>query len=193
MDGKDLTAFDEPRLQCDTKTLDLTRTSDVLRKFDQDTTLVASVALSLIIVAAAALGCQELVQTESLRLSGAATGGATDQPHVTQLTWSTPSETSYRSDETTAPNPSSPRAPSSQSNPTDTEITTSHRSAEPAEELAEPELKSPKHRAFMHHKVADAKIRLLMLWHVSLSRSRQQAHRCKAFWAFNELHWRAND
>jgi hypothetical protein len=180
MDGKDLTALDTPPLQCGTETLASIGTSDVLRKFDQDTTLVASVALSLVIVAAAALGCEELVQTESVRLSVADTVRSTDRPHGTQLTSSTPPEASNRSVKTTASNLSS------QSNPIDKQITSSQRSAEPVKELAGPKSESPIHRTSMHHKVADVKIRLLMLWHASLSRSRQQARSWKVFWRYND-------
>jgi hypothetical protein len=96
---EDLKAFDAPR-QCGTKT----GTSDVLRKFDQDTTLLTRVVLSLVLVAAAVLGWEELVQTNSVRPS-ADTVRATDQPQETQITSSTPPETSYRSVETPASNP----------------------------------------------------------------------------------------
>jgi hypothetical protein len=156
---EDLTAFDAPPLQCGTKTLALTSTSDVLRKFGQDTMLVASVALSLVLVAAAVLGCEELVQTKSVCLCV----GATDQLGGTQLTSSTPLETSYCSVEIPATNPSFHRAPSSQSNPIDIQINTSQRSPEPVEELAGSKSKSPTQRTSMDHKVADVKIRLLML------------------------------
>jgi hypothetical protein len=186
MGVEDLTAFDVPPPQRGTKTLASTGTSDVLRRFDQDTTLVTSVALSLIIAAAAVLGCEELVQTKSARVSVADTARAADQPQETQLTSSTPAEASYRSVETPASNSNSPRAPSSQSNLIDTQITTSQRSPEPVKELAGPKSKSPTHRTSMHHEVADVKIRLLMLWHASLSRSRQQARSWKAFWRFND-------
>jgi hypothetical protein len=103
MDGEDLKAFNAPPLQCSNRTLASAGTSDVLRKFDQDTTLVTRVVLSLLLVAAAVLGWEELVQTESVRLSVADTVRATDQPQETQLTSSTPLETSYRSVETPAP------------------------------------------------------------------------------------------
>jgi hypothetical protein len=75
---------------------------------------------------------------------------------------------------------------SSQSNPIDKQITSSQRSAEPVKELAGPKSESPTHRTSMHHKVADVKIRLLMLWHASLSRSRQQARSWKVFWRYND-------
>jgi hypothetical protein len=186
MAGEDLTAFDEPPPQYATKTLEPTGTSDVLRRFDHDTTLVTSVVLSLLLVAAAVLGCEELAQTESVRLSVADTVRATDQPQETQPTSSMPPEASYRSVETPASNPSSPRAPSSQSNPINTQTATSQRSAEPVEELTGPKSKSRTHRTSIHHKVADVKTRLLMLWHASLSRSRQQARGWNAFWRSND-------
>ena len=44
MDGKDLAAVDAPPAHDDTETLPSTSTSDVLRRFDQGTTLVTSVA-----------------------------------------------------------------------------------------------------------------------------------------------------
>ena len=116
MDGEDLKALKAPPLRCNNRTLASTGASDVLRKFDQDTTLVPRVVLSLLIVAAAVLGWEELVQTESVRLSVADTVRATDQPQETQLISSTPLEISYRSLETPASNPSSPRALGSQSN-----------------------------------------------------------------------------
>jgi hypothetical protein len=186
MTCEDLAAFNAPPAQHGTKTLASTGTSDVLRRFNHDTTLVTSVVLGLVLVAAAVLGCEELVQTESVRVSVADTVRATDQPQETQLTASTPPETEYRSVEIPASNPSSPRAPSSQSNPVNKRIATSQRSPEPVEELAAPQSKSLTLRTSMHHKVADAKIRLLMLWHASLSRSRQQARRWNAFWRFND-------
>jgi hypothetical protein len=186
MNGGNLKAFDEPRLQCSTKTLTLTGPSDVLRKFDQDTTLVSTIVLSLILVSAAVLGCEELVQTESVRLSVADTVRATDQSQETQLTSSTAPEASYRPVETPASNSSSPRAPGSQSNPIDTQIIASQRPPKPVEELAGPQSKFPTHRTSMHHKIADVKIRLLMLWHASLSRSRQQSRSWKAFWRFDD-------
>jgi hypothetical protein len=191
MAGEDLAAFDAPPAQYGTKTLASTDPSEVLRRFDHDTTLVTSVVLSLILVAAAVLGCEELVRTESVRVSVADTLRATDQPQETQLTSSTPLETLYPSVETPPSNPSSPLAFNSQSNPIDTQINTSQRSPEPVEELAGPKSKSPTHRTSRHHRVADVKIRLLMLWHASLSRS--QARSWKAFWEFNDHHWRAND
>ena len=193
MGGEDLTAFDASRLRCGTKTLTSNGKSNQLRKFDQDTTLLTSVILSLVLVAAAVLGCEELVQKESVRLTVTDTVRATDQPQETQLATSTPPEASYHPVETPASNPSSPRAPSSQLNPIDTQITASQRSAEPVEELAGAKSKSPTHRTSMHHKVSDVKIRLLMLWHASLSRSRQQARSGNAFWRFNDHHWRSND
>ena len=168
-----------------------TSSSDALRKFNQDTTLLTSVVLSLVLVATAVLGWEELVETNSVRPGVADTVKATDQPHGTQLISSTPLETSYRSVETPVFNPSSPLALNSQSNPIDTQINTSQCSPEPVEELAGPKSKSPTHRTSMHHRVADVKIRLLMLWHASLSRS--QARSRQAFWEFNDHHWRAND
>jgi hypothetical protein len=181
MEAKDFAACEPPE-QHTTKTLASPDTSDVLRRFDQDTALVTSVAVSFVIVAAAVLGCEELVQTESVRLSVADTVRATDQPQKTQLTSSKPPEASYRSVKTPASNPSSFRALSSRSNPIQTQIATSQRSPEPVEELAEPKSKSLRHRTSMHHKVVDVKTRLLMLWHASLSRSREQAHNWNAFW-----------
>jgi hypothetical protein len=126
-----LTGFVASPLQWGTKTPNLTGTSDVLRKFDQDTKLVTRVVLSLVLVTAAVFGCGELVQTESVHLNVADTVRATDKPQETQLTSSTPPETSYRPVETPASNPTSPRAPSSRSNPIDTQITMSQRSLEP--------------------------------------------------------------
>ena len=186
MAGEDLTAFDEPPPHYATKTRAPTGTSDVLRRFDHDTTLVTSVVLSLLLVAAAVLGCEELVQTESVRLSVADTVRATDQPQETQLTLSTPPEAFYRSVETPASNPSFPRAPNSQLNAINTQTATSQRSAESVEELTGLNSKSPIHRTSLHHKVADVKIRLLMLWHASLSRSRQQTRSWNAFWRSND-------
>ena len=153
MDGEDLTP---PPAS--------TSTSDVLRKFDQDTTLVAKILLGLLIVAAAALGCEGLVQRECVRQTVAGTMRATDQE--TQLTSSMPAEASYRSVET----PASPPL-SSQSNPIDAQITASQRSFEPVEELVETKSKSPRHRRPSH---------------ASLSRTRQ-------FWGFSDRHWQAND
>ena len=142
--------------------------SDVLRKFNHDTTLMTRVVLSLVLVAAAALGCEELIQTKSVRLTVADTVRATDQRYGTQLISSTPLETSYRSVETPASNPSAPLALNSQSNPIQTQIATSQLSPEPVDELAEPKSKSLRHRTSMHHKVVDVKTRLLMLWQASL-------------------------
>jgi hypothetical protein len=170
MEDKHLVAC-EPPAQDGTKTLAAPGTSEVLRRFDRDAALVTSVALSFVIVAAAALGCLELVQTESVRHTLVDTVRATDQPQETQFTSSMPPEASV---ETPA---SSPPAPSSQSNPIQTQIATSQLSPEPVEALAEPKSKSLRHRTSMHHKVVDVKTRLLMLWHASLSRSRQQARR----------------
>jgi hypothetical protein len=181
MEGKDL-AECEPPVQDGIKTLGSPNTSDVLRRFDQDTTLVTSIAVSFVIVAAAVFGCEELVQTDSVRPSVVDTVRATDQPQKTQLTSSTAPEASYRSVETPASNPSSPRALSSQSNPIQP-IATSQRSPEPVEELAQSKSKSLRHRTSMHHKVVDVKTRLLMLWHASLSRTREQARSGDAFWA----------
>jgi hypothetical protein len=181
MEGKDLAACEPPAL-AGTKTLASPGTSNVLRRFDHETTFVTSVVLSLVLVAAAALRCEELVQTESVRQTVADTVRATDQPQKTQLTSSTPPEASYRSVETPASNPSSPRALSSQSNPIQTQIATSQGSPEPVEEVVEPKSNSVRHRTLMHHKVVDVKTRLLMLWHASLSRSREQAHSGNAFW-----------
>jgi hypothetical protein len=184
--GKELAAFDALPLQCATKRLASNGKSDELRKFAQDATLVTSIVLSLAIVAAAVLGCEELVQTESVRLSVADTVRAMDHAQETQLTSSTSPEASYRSVETPASNLSSPRARSSQPNPIDTQTVTSQRSPGPVEELAGPKSKSPTHRTSTHHKVGDVKIRLLMLWHASLSRSRQQSRSWKAFWRFDD-------
>jgi hypothetical protein len=187
MDGKDLTALDAPRLQCGTKTMASSGKSEVLRKFDQNTTLVASVALGLVIAWAAVLGCEELVQTKCVGPSVVDTVRTTDQPQETTL------ETSYRSVATLAPNPSSPLALNSQSNPIDTQINTSQCSPEPEEKLSEPKSAFPRHRTSTHHKVADVKIGLLMLWHGSLSRTRPKARSWKESWRFNDHHWRAND
>ena len=145
MGGEDLIAFELP-LQCGTKTLDLTGTSDVLQKFDQDTRLVASVVLSVVLVAAAVLACEELTPTKSASLNATGSVGATDQVQGTQLTSSSTPETAYRPVETPAPNPSSARALTSQSNPVDAQITTSQRSSQPVQEVAEPKSKSPRHR-----------------------------------------------
>jgi hypothetical protein len=118
-----LTRFVASLLQCGTKMPTLTATSDVRRKFDQDTKLMTSVALSLTIVAAAVLGCVELVPRESVHLTVADTVRATDQPQETQLTSNTPPEASYRPVESPASDPSSPRTPNSQSNPIQTKVT----------------------------------------------------------------------
>ena len=151
MDREDLTAFDAPPPAS-------TSTSDVLRKFDQETSSVAKIVLSLLIVAAAALGCEEVVQTECVRQSIADTVTAADQPHGTQLTSIAPPETVYGPVETPGSNSSSPRALSSQSNPIDTEITVrGQRSLAPVEELAEPKSKSLINRTSTHHKLADVK------------------------------------
>jgi hypothetical protein len=208
MDGEDLTGFVASPLQWGTKTSNLTGTSDVLRKFDQDTKLVTRVVLSLVLVTAAVFGCEELVQTESVRLNIADTMRATGQPLETRLTSSTPPETPYRSVETPASNPSSPRAPSSQSNPIDTHITTSQRSLEPAN--AEKPSRSeqvPKHRrdvesataARMDHEknrssgwstflhVQNRLIGLWQgLWHESLRQSGGKER------GSHQHHWRAN-
>ena len=111
--------------------------SDVLRKFNHDTTLVTTGVLSLVVVAAGALGYEELIQTKSVRLTVA-------EPQGTQLASSTPPEASYHSVETPASGPSSPQVPSSQSIPIDTQIITTQRSAEPVERFAEPKSEVPK-------------------------------------------------
>jgi hypothetical protein len=186
MGGEDLTSFDAPPLQCGTKTVALADTSEVLRKFDQDTRLMTRVMLSLVLGAATVLGCEELVQTKSLSLGLVRTVGATDEAQATRITSSAPPEIAYRSVESPASNSSSFRALSSQSNPIDGQITASQRSAEPAEGLPEPKSKSLRHRPSMHHKVADVRTRLLMLWHASLSRSGQSARSWNVFWRSND-------
>jgi hypothetical protein len=167
--------------------------SDVLRRFNHDTTLVTRVVLSLVLVAAAALGSEELIQTKSVRLTVADTVRATDQPQETQLTSSTPPDASHHSVETPVSNPSSPQAPSSQAIPIDTQIITTQRSPEPVEKFAEPKSEFRRHRISTRHKVADVKIRLLMLWHASLSPTGRQARSWTEFRSFNDHHWRANN
>jgi hypothetical protein len=175
---------DAPPLQCSRKTRVSTGISDVLRRFDQDATLVAGIVLCLVLLAAGVLVCEELVQTKSVSLSTIRTSPssaaplsvrATNQAQWTRLTSSTPPEASYRSVETAAPSPSFVRALSSQSNPADTQVTANQRISEPVQELAEPKSKSLRHR------------------HASLSRSRQQPRSWKAFSGFNGRHWQAND
>jgi hypothetical protein len=56
-------------LQCRTQTLALTDTSAVLRRFDHDTKLLTIVVLSALLIAAAVLGSEELVQTKFARLN----------------------------------------------------------------------------------------------------------------------------
>jgi hypothetical protein len=69
----------------------------------------------------------------------------------------------------------------------------SQRSPETVEKLAEPKSKSLRHSTSMHHKLTEVKIWLLMLWHASLARSRQQARSSKQLWESSDYHWRAND
>jgi hypothetical protein len=179
MEDKDLPACDAPPAQDGTKTLASPGTSDVLRRFDQDTTLVTSVALSFLVVAAAVLACQ-LVQTESVRQTVADTVRATDQPQETQLTSSTPPEALSLPVETPISDPGSPGTPSSQSNPIETQIATGQLSLEPVEELAEPKSKPIRHRTSVHHKVVDVKTRLLMLWHEVENKRAAGTHSGKA-------------
>jgi hypothetical protein len=167
--------------------------SDVLREFDHDTTLVTRVVLSLVLVAAAALGCEELIQTESVRLTVADTVRPTDQPQETRVTSSTSHEASYHSVETPVSNSSSPQAPSSQSIPIGTQIITTQRSPGPVEKFAEPKSESRRHRISTRHKFDYVKIRLLMLWHASLSSTRRQARSWTESQRFSDHHWRAND
>ena len=169
-------------LQCRTGTLAPTGTSTVLRRFDHDTQFLTIVVLSVLLIAAAVIGCEELVQTTFVRLNAWAPSNATDQARGTLFTLRLPPETPSHP---AASNPIAVRALNSP--PADPKTRMSQSSSEFVQQIPQfPEAKSqsPSHKPSVHHKLADAKTRLLALWHASLRTKQQRSS--TASWNFIE-------
>jgi hypothetical protein len=172
-------------LQCRTETLALTGTSEVLRRFDHDTRLLTAVVLSVLLVAAAVLGSEEFVQTTFVRMNAWSPSNATDQTRPTLFTSRLPPETASHP---AASNPIAVRPLSS--SPADPKTRMSQSSSEFVQLIPpfpEAKSRSHSHKPSVHHKLADAKTRLLALWHASLRT--KQSRSPIAFWNFNERHW----
>jgi len=175
-------------LQCRTETLALTGTSEVLRRFDHDTRFLTAIVLSVLLIAAAVLGSEELGQTKFVRLNAWSPSNATDQARGTLFTPRLPLETASHPVEPPTSNPIAVRALSCPPKPADPKTTMSQSSSEFAQQaplLPEPKSPSPRHKPSPHRKRADAKTRLLALWHASLWRTQQQ-HSSTASWNFIE-------
>jgi hypothetical protein len=182
-------------LQCRTETLALTGTSEVLRRFDHDTRFLTAVVLSVLLIAAAVLGSEEFVQTTFVRLNAWSPSNATDQTRRTLFTSRLPPETASNpaasnpaASNPAASNPIAVRPLSS--SPADPKTRMSQSSSEFVQLIPpfpEAKSRSPSHKPSVHHKLADAKTRLLALWHASLRT--KQPRSSTAFWNFNERQW----
>ncbi|MBV8279302.1 MAG: hypothetical protein JO170_29130 [Verrucomicrobia bacterium] len=171
-------------LQCRTETLALTGTSEVLRRFDHDTRFLTAIVLSVLLIAAAVLGSEEFVQTTFVRLNAWSPSNATDQTRRTLFMSRLPPETASHP---AASNPIPVRALSSPPADPKARSQSSSEFVQLIPPFPEAKSQSPSHKPSVHHKLADAKMRLLALWHASLRTKQQRSS--TASWNINERQW----